>query len=282
MTSYDRRHRVRLSRGRRIWNLTSGLHGSMNDRLGAPLHELALRHLRLESGESVLDVGCGAGATLASLRAAVGPSGRVVGVDYSPRMLARAAAVVRGNGWQNVELRRMDASREPPGHTEFDAAIALTSLSAMPDVPVAVRLVHDALRPGGRLFVFDMRLVPSGGARTRAITRLFRLIYRVTAGFTGADVRRELERTFGTVESVVPDLPGRTRMTLLLATKAAQVDDRAPSADGAGLRGAGRGVAAEEEVEPVVDDPQGALGAIGVEHGTDHQPVGEGEQRAGL
>lgn len=144
----------------------------------------------------------------------------MVGVDYSPRMLARARTAVRDNGWTNVEVREADASRTSHGHAEFDAAVALTSFSAMPDVAAAIEFAHEALRPGGRLFVFDMRLVPSGYLWRRGLTRLMRGVYRATAGFTGTDVLTELQRVFATVEWVLPPVETRTRMAILLATKA--------------------------------------------------------------
>jgi ubiquinone/menaquinone biosynthesis C-methylase UbiE len=214
------RHDALLRRGRRSWNLMSAFHGGIGDRIGGRLYDLAIRHLDLRPGEAVLDIGCGTGSAIGRLRAAVGPDGRVVGVDYSPRMLAKAHRRVRDHGWTNVELRRADASREPHGEAEFDAALALTSISAMPDVATAVRLAHDALRPGGRLLVFDMRLVLEGSAWRRTMTRLHRLIYRATAGFTGADVLAELRRWFATIEPVVPKGDTHDRMILVLATKA--------------------------------------------------------------
>lgn len=210
------RHDGLLRRGRRAWNLMSAFHGSGTaERVGGRLYDLAVRHLDLRPGEAVLDIGCGTGAAIVKVREVVGSDGRVVGVDYSPRMLAKAHRKVRDHGWTNVELRQADASRAPHGDAEFDAALALTSLSAMPDVATAVRLAHDALRPGGRLFVFDMRL-----AGNRRSIRLHRAMYRLTAAFTGADVLAELRRTFAVVEPVVPDGDTSDLFTLVLARKA--------------------------------------------------------------
>ncbi len=50
------------------------------------------------------------------------------------------------------------------GPSRFDAAFAMYSISAMPDIAAAVALAYEALRPGGRLFVADVRLVPGGRA----------------------------------------------------------------------------------------------------------------------
>lgn len=195
----SRRERL-MRRGRRLWNLAARTHyGLLDDRMGGWLHEVALRDLGLRPGESVLDIGCGTGGAVVALREAVGQDGRVVGVDSSPAMLARARRRVDASGWTNVELRLGDASRMSLGREEFDAAVALSSLSAMSDVPATVRRAYDALRPGGRLFVFDVRLRVTGRRGHRALIGLLRLVYRAAAGFTGADVVAELGRVFGDV-----------------------------------------------------------------------------------
>lgn len=217
ITTYQRR----LRRGRRIWNLSASTYygGSFEKKLRAPLDELALRTLQPQEGQSALDVGCGTGASLVALRESVGAGGRVVGIDYSPKMLAKAACRIREHGWSNVTVHHADAARESLGHNEYDAAIASFSFSAMPDVGAAVGFAHEALRPGGRLFVIDMRLLPAGHLVNRAAVRLMRGIYRATAGFTGADVIAELRNTFGTVTAVVPSGELGTTITIALATK---------------------------------------------------------------
>lgn len=206
-------HETLLRRGKRHWSFMSmTCYGAM-DRAGGRLWNKALEHLELSEGERLLDIGCGQGGMLVAGRNAVGPSGHLVGVDYSPHMVAKARKRIAPHAWTNVEVRQADASRESHGEAEFDAATALMSISAMPDVAKAVNLAHDALRHGGRLFVFDLRL-----AGTDRKTRILRGSYRATAGFTGADVLTELRRTFATVELVVPEHP---TMTMVLAIKTA-------------------------------------------------------------
>lgn len=89
----------------------------------------------------------------------------------------------------------------------------------MPDPAAAVQHAWDALRPGGRLFVFDMRLLPSGPAWQRATTKLLRLAYRALAGFTGEDILAELQRKFVTVVAVLPPDKTGTMITCVVATK---------------------------------------------------------------
>lgn len=218
---YDRRHDVRLRRGRRLWNfLARVIPPALGERGAPPVHALMFQQLHLQPGQRVLDIGCGAGGTLLELREAVGADGELVGVDYSERMLAHARARIAERGWTNITLRHADATREPLGDQEFDAAVALASLSATPDIAAAVDHAYRALRPGGRMFVFDMRLLPSGPVWLRAVTRLLRLLYRALAGFAGEDVLAELRRRFDSVEPVLPEHKTGTMITLAVASKA--------------------------------------------------------------
>ncbi|GLZ46776.1 hypothetical protein Acsp06_29610 [Actinomycetospora sp. NBRC 106375] len=200
----DTLHERRLRRGRRWWDLVSPVHGSAGGQT-TRVAEVALTHLALGPGAVVLDLGCGSGAALSTLSAAVGPTGRVVGIDHSPKMLARADAVVRGNGLANVELRRADATRTEIGHGAFDAVYACASISAMPDVPAVLAAVRTALRPGGRLFVFDMRLVPRGWSTP--VIAVLRGVYAAGAGFAGVDVLDTARAVFDDV--TLPDFPGQ-------------------------------------------------------------------------
>ena len=75
-----------------------------------PYRRRAVASLRLEAGEVVLDVGCGTGMSFPPIQAAIGPRGRLIGVEQSPEMLARARERVRAAGWTNVTL--LEASAE--------------------------------------------------------------------------------------------------------------------------------------------------------------------------
>ena len=113
--------------------------------------------LELEPGESVLELGCGPGNSFGRLREAVGPEGRVVGVDSSRGMVERAARHVEAEGWRNVGAVRGDATRLGVGADRFDAVYASMSLTAMPNPVAAVETAARCLRPDGRLSVLDAR-----------------------------------------------------------------------------------------------------------------------------
>ena len=106
------------------------------------------------SGERILDVGCGPGFFCAELAEEVGPSGSVVGVDSSSAMLELAAR--RCAAHEGVELRPGDAVSLPVDDAGFDAALCVQVLEYVPDPTVALSEMHRALRPGGRVLVWDV------------------------------------------------------------------------------------------------------------------------------
>ncbi len=105
-------------------------------------------------GDRILDVGCGPGFYCAELLEEVGPEGSIVGLDSSPPMLDLAARRCEGHG--NVEFRQADATSLPVEDATFDAALCVQLLEYVPDVAACLAELHRALRPGGRVVVWDV------------------------------------------------------------------------------------------------------------------------------
>lgn len=132
----------------------------------------AIDALALPHGARVLDVGCGTGHNFALLLSAVGQTGRVVGVDQSPQMLAVARRKTRGQPPGTVTLVVADAEQLDPaavagadGTVEpFDAVLFTYSLSLMPHWEHAWRRASALVRPGGQAAIVDME-PPHGWAR---------------------------------------------------------------------------------------------------------------------
>lgn len=114
---------------------------------------------RISPGARVLDAGCGAGAALVRVAAAVaagsgavpGTAGHVVGIDVSAGMLRRSAAACAASGIRNVALVRADAEQPPFAPDTFDAVVASMMVFVLPDPARAVRAWHAILKPGGTL-----------------------------------------------------------------------------------------------------------------------------------
>jgi ubiquinone/menaquinone biosynthesis C-methylase UbiE len=124
----------------------------------------AVDRLDLRPGEHVLEIGCGTGRNLPFLSKAVGPHGRVYGVDLSPGMLVRARALCDRDHWRNVELIESDAAhyRAP---APLDGVMFGLSYNTMPHHLLVLREAWAQLRPGGRLVIMDAKLPPGLGGR---------------------------------------------------------------------------------------------------------------------
>jgi arsenite methyltransferase len=115
---------------------------------------LVYEALGAQPGERILDVGCGPGFYASELLDQVEPDGSVVGVDASPQMLAVAAHRCEGRG--GVEFRQADATSLPVEDAGFDRAVCVQVLEYVTDVEAALRELHRALRPGGRVVIWDV------------------------------------------------------------------------------------------------------------------------------
>lgn len=119
-------------------------------------HRRAVDALHLRPGDTAVDLACGTGANLPHLVRAVGLSGRVVGVDLSPGMLACARQRVEREGWRNVELVQADvhAFDFPEG---LHGVVSTYGLEMVPEHDEVIGRAVAALAPGGRIAVGGLR-----------------------------------------------------------------------------------------------------------------------------
>jgi arsenite methyltransferase len=112
----------------------------------------------MESGERVLDLGSGAGTDSLIAAQMVGPRGRVVGIDMTREMLARAHAAAEQMGARNVEFVEGEVERLPFESESFDAVISNGVIDLVPDKDAVFTEIHRVLAPGGRLQIADVTI----------------------------------------------------------------------------------------------------------------------------
>lgn len=119
----------------------------------ARLRAWAMDRSRLQSGETVIDVGSGTGTMVRELAAIVGPTGRATGIEPNPRL--RALAVERAAAVPNADFVDGLADHLPCDDDSIDLVWCERVLQHLPDAAAAIAEFHRVLRPGGRAILLD-------------------------------------------------------------------------------------------------------------------------------
>lgn len=156
-----------------------------------------------ERGETVLDLGSGAGVDAFLAAREVGPEGRVIGVDMTPAMIDRARANAAKSGHMNVEFRLGEIEHLPVPDSSIDLIVSNCVVNLSPEKDQVFREAFRVLKPGGRLLVSDLvieRPLPKEtresieayvGCIAGASLRGEYLEFIRDAGFQGVEIVRE-------------------------------------------------------------------------------------------
>ncbi len=162
----------------------------------------AVQALGLRAGDSVIDIACGTGLNFPLIEEAIGPGGRIVGVDLTDAMLARAEDRIDTNGWRNISLVQADAV-DFDFPTQVDAILSTYALSQVPECAEVIAHGAAALSEGGRWVVLDLK-VP--GNTPRYLAQVGTAVVRPFASIDEWITRRPWEAIRAAMKDELADL----------------------------------------------------------------------------
>lgn len=161
------------------------------------------RYAGIKQGDTVVDMGSGAGNDCFIARAETGESGIVIGVDFSAEMVARAKKNVAGRGFTNIDIRHGDIENMPVDDNSADVVISNCVLNLLPSKRTIFSEIFRVLKPGGHFCISDIVLtgeLPPAitdavemyvGCIAGAIHKNEYLDYISSAGFDEVTVQKE-------------------------------------------------------------------------------------------
>ena len=114
---------------------------------------------KIKKGDTVVDLGSGAGNDCFVARAETGETGKVIGIDFTEAMIDKARANAEKLGYNNVEFRQGDIEKIPMTANLADVVVSNCVMNLVPDKPKAFAEVQRILKPGGHFSISDIVLV---------------------------------------------------------------------------------------------------------------------------
>ena len=164
---------------------------------------LPTQFAKIKKGDTVIDLGSGAGNDCFVARAEAGETGKIIGIDFTEAMIDKARANAEKLGFNNVEFRKGDIEKMPVTSHVADVIVSNCVLNLVPNKPAVFAEIFRVLKPGGHFSISDIVLTGElpekiksaaemyAGCVASAIDKDVYLDYIAQAGFTNITLQKD-------------------------------------------------------------------------------------------